>query len=85
MRIHADAGPARRVIRGDLPGEGVEAARILGIDAAFDRVAAQFDVLLPERQLFAIRYLDLQLHQVEAGDHFGHRMLDLQPRVHSMK
>ena len=25
---------------------------------------------------------DLLAHQVEAGDHLGHRMLDLQPGVH---
>ncbi len=27
-------------------------------------------------------HADLLLHQIKAGDHFGHRMLDLQPRVH---
>ena len=25
---------------------------------------------------------DLLLHEVEAGEHLGHRMLDLEPRVH---
>ena len=25
---------------------------------------------------------DLLLHEIEAGQHLGHRMLDLQPRVH---
>ncbi len=26
--------------------------------------------------------LDLRAHEVDPGDHLGHRMLDLQPRVH---
>ena len=35
-----------------------------------------------DRQPLAARDADLPVHQVEAGHHLGHRMLDLQPRVH---
>ena len=82
MRIDADAGPARRVIRGDAPRRRHERVRILGVDPAFDRVAAAHDVALPERELLAGRDADLLLHDVDAGDHLGHRMLDLDARVH---
>ena len=56
--------------------------RILGVDAALDGVAAQRDVLLRERQRLAGGDADLQVHQVESGDQFGDRMLDLQARIH---
>jgi hypothetical protein len=75
-------GPAGRVVRGDLPGEGVKRYGILGVDAALDGVAAQADVLLPEAQLLAGGDADLLLHQVDAGDHLGHGVLDLDARVH---
>ena len=45
-------------------------------------MAAQLDVALRERQLLAARDADLLLHDVDAGDHLGHRMLDLHARVH---
>ena len=38
--------------------------------------------LLRQRQRLAGGDAQLPLDQVEPGDHFGHRMLDLQPRVH---
>ena len=64
------------------PGDGRELVGMLGIDAALDRVPAKCDVLLPERQLLPRGHQDLRLHDVDAGDHLGHRMLDLYPRVH---
>ena len=39
------------------------------------------DVLLRERQLLAGGDADLRLDQVDAGHHFGHRMLDLNAGV----
>ena len=41
---------------------------------------AQF--VLPQRQRLAARHAQLPFDQVDAGDFLGHRMLDLQPRVH---
>ena len=37
---------------------------------------------LRQRQRLARGHAQLPLHQVEAGDHLGDRMLDLQPGVH---
>ena len=45
-------------------------------------MAAQHDVALAEAQLLARGDADLLLHDVDAGDHFGDRMLDLHARVH---
>ena len=76
-------GPDGEISRVICPGEGKKLlSGIFGIDAALDGVAAQLDVFLPERQLLARRHAKLQMHQVEAGDELGHRMLDLQAGVH---
>ena len=56
--------------------------RVFGIDSAFNRPAIALHVLLRERQGLASGYANHQLHQVQAGDALGHRMLDLQARVH---
>ena len=40
------------------------------------------DVVLPDRQLLPRRDADLQLDEVDAGDHLGDRVLDLQAGVH---
>ena len=64
------------------PGEGRELVRVLGVDAALDGVALQLHVALLDRQLFAARDADLLLHDVDAGDHLGDRVLDLHARVH---
>src|SRR5882672_4345824 len=47
VRIDLDSRPPGRVVGRDLSGRGRKLERILGVDAAFDRVAAQLDVLLP--------------------------------------
>jgi hypothetical protein len=64
-----------------LPGEGMK-VWVLGIDAAFDGVAADARCRLAERQPLAGGDLQLLLDDVDAGDHLGDRMLDLHARVH---
>ena len=64
------------------PGDGTNVYGILGVDPALDRVAASHDVALAERELLARGDADLLLHDVDAGDELGHRMLDLHARVH---
>ena len=44
--------------------------------------AVKFDILLAEIQRFSSRDTEHPLHQVDAGDPFGDRMLYLQPGVH---
>ena len=67
----------------DTPGRGQKAVlRVLGVDARFDRRARAADLALLERQRLASGDPELPFDQVEAGHCFGHRMLDLKPRVH---
>ena len=56
--------------------------RRLGVEPRLDGVAVEADVLLPDRQRLASGDADLQLDEVEPGDHLRDRMLHLQARVH---
>ena len=79
--IDADVG--RQFQRHDPAGRGQKAALgILGIKPRLDGVAVDADLRLLERQFFAGGDAELPFDQIEAGDRFGHRMLDLQARVH---
>ena len=66
-----------------VPGRRLEVAcRVLGVDAALDRRArAVGDVSLIAQRL-AGGDADLLLHEVDAGHHLGHRVLDLDAGVH---
>jgi len=55
---------------------------VLGGDSRLDRVPTQAHVLLADRQRFTGRNPQLQLDEVQPGDHLGDRMLDLQAGVH---
>jgi hypothetical protein len=66
----------------DAAGGRLVAVRILGIDPAFDRVAAHLDAALRKRQFLASCHADLHLHDVDAGDQLGDRVLNLHARVH---
>src|SRR5688572_18942131 len=82
VRVDAHAGAARRVEVADQAGRRHERLRILGVDAALDRVAGDRDVGLADRQLPAAGDQQLFLDEIDAGDHLGDRMLDLDARVH---
>ncbi len=84
--VEADAGAARRPVGGDLARVGAErGARVLGRDPALQRGAAESDGLLLESQ-FDERLprgdAHLRDHEVDVGDLFGDRVLDLDARVH---
>ena len=80
---HAAFDLRRRTVAHETSHRRQEAAqRILGIDAALDGPALALDLGLRERQLLAGGHADHELDEIEAGDHLGDRMLDLQPRVH---
>src|SRR5262249_33820130 len=81
---HAVMGAfGRRTIAGEPSDRRREiAVRILGIDAALDRPAFELDVALLEQKPLAGGDADHLLDQIDAGDEFGHRMLDLKPRIH---
>ena len=62
------------------PGAGAKPrAGILGVQAHLDRVAARRRRLALQPP--ACGDVELQADEVDAGDHLGHRVLDLQPRV----
>jgi len=56
--------------------------RVFGIQAHFNRMAIERHLILGDRQRFAARHTNLPRHQIESGDRFGDRVLDLQTRVH---
>ncbi len=58
------------------------AGGVLGDEPGLDRMTGEADVVLGHGQRLARRDPQLQLDQVEAGDHLGDRMLDLEPGVH---
>ena len=45
-------------------------------------MAVEFDVALRQREIGAGADADLLEDEVDVGDHLGHRMLDLDARVH---
>ena len=56
--------------------------RVFGVQAHLDGVAIERHLLLGQRQRLAASDANLPGHQVEAGDGFGDRVLDLQAGVH---
>src|SRR4051812_36876959 len=81
--IDADTMAAGGVIKADRAGRGGEiAGRILGIDAALDRVLLELDIALVERELLTVGDKDLLLDEVDAGAFLGDGMLHLNARVH---
>ena len=86
--VGANPGPGRRLERGDGAPRGLHpavGARGLQVHARLNREAAwSGDLLLREpelRQRPAAGYAELRLHQVEAGNRLGNRVLHLQPGV----
>ena len=66
-----------------VPARGQKSlVRVLGINARLDRMTIGGDLVLLQRQRLPHGDAQLPLHEIEAGDHLGHGMLDLQPRVH---
>ena len=79
-RTPMPAGARNRAI---VPGDrGESPARILGVDAALDGVAAGRHVLRREGERRTARDEDLLADEVDPGGHLGHRMLDLDAGVH---
>ena len=70
------------MVVGHPAGRGQEGLRVLGIDAALDRVAAQADVRLAIAERRAGGDAQLLADDVDAADHLADRVLDLQAGVH---
>src|SRR5574343_1041144 len=82
VRIHANARAAWGMPGIDRARRRDEGIRVFGIDTTLDGVTAELDVFLAEAQLFAGRNADLFLHDIDAGNHFGDRVFDLNAGVH---
>jgi hypothetical protein len=79
-RCSAASGQARRCRRPALRQEA--RCRVLGVKTRFHGVAGHRDVVLRKPERLAGRGAQLQFDEIEAGDHLGHRMFHLKPRVH---
>ena len=87
--IHPDAKTESAAIGGDAAIIGNKV--VLGIlsgDAALNGMTAEADLglrrdagLVQHADMFALGNADLRLDDVQAGDHFGHGMLDLDARI----
>src|SRR5262245_14820554 len=66
----------------DLAGRRAEGNRVLGVDAALDGVSVELHVALFDGKRAAGGNPDLLENQIDVGDHLGHRVLDLNARVH---
>ncbi len=77
--------PGGRLEALDRAGKRQKAAgRVFGVQAELEGMALRFGVF-GHAQRLAVRDTELFEHQVDAAGGFGHRMLDLQPRVHFQK
>src|SRR5262245_15038778 len=82
-RIDPHADPGRLPIRRDPARRGEEpACDVFGVDAAFDRVAANLDLVLSDGQRLPRGDADLLTHDVDPRDRLGDRVLHLHARVH---
>src|SRR6266568_3173495 len=82
VAVDAHAASARGIVHLDAAGAGAEIIEgILGIDAAFDGMAFEMNVLFGKVERLAHRDEDLLLDQIDPGDLFGDGMLDLDALV----
>src|SRR5947209_10251155 len=80
--VETHAGSARRMEDFDQARRRLEVARgIFRVDSTLDHVPAPLDRRF-HRQLGAEGDRDLLFHQIDAGQHLGHRVLDLDAGVH---
>src|SRR5690606_15590542 len=82
VRIHADTGAAWRVPVGDPARTRRELERVFGVDPAFDGVALELHVALAQGELLAGSDQYLLLNQIDAGNHLGNRVLNLNTGIH---
>ena len=79
---HVRSGCRRRQMHEPANRRQKAAIRILGVDARFDRMTVDRELLLRLRQRLAGSDAKLPFDQVGSRDHLGDGVLDLQSRVH---
>ena len=83
MGIETNPHSSRNPELADFPRRRSKAiGGIFGIDPALDAVTLDSYIFLPITKRCAPRHADLFLHQIDAGDHLGDRMFDLNPGIH---
>ena len=82
--VGPDPWPGRARQARNAPGRRGKASPggVFGVDAGLDGVAVPRHVVLRKGQRLAPGDQELEGHQVQAGDHFRYRVLDLQTGVH---
>ena len=80
--IHSNAGPSRHVECGYAARAGNERIGVLRVNAALDAVAPKFDRSDGGLQPLTRGNAYLRLDQIDSSDQFGHRVLDLNARIH---
>ena len=73
-------GPAQ--VRDSPDARQIPVARVFGVQARFHGGAMLGNFVLLFRQAGALRDAQLPLHEIDAGDEFGDRVLDLQAGIH---
>src|SRR5450830_516539 len=82
MCINANTRPAWHMERSNAARGRHKVVRVFSIDTAFNRVAMILNIALAESQFLACSDLDLLLHDINTGNHLGHRMFNLNTRIH---
>ncbi len=81
--VHAHVMPVWKLQPAQRAGTGQKAMlRVFRINARFHGMPLLLNLILLQRQRLSSRHPQLPFDQINAGDHFGDRMLDLQPGVH---
>src|SRR5262249_36121518 len=78
----ADAWTAGSMPRRNLSRRWLVRHGVFSVDAALDRMSAKLNIALSVRQTLTGSDHDLVPDDVDAGNHFSHRMLDLNAGVH---
>src|SRR5690606_29197154 len=82
MRLPTHAKATRRVETRDFTRAWQEGIRVFGVDTALDRMAFDHYFFLFDGQRLAGSDTQLLFDQVNAGDHFGNRVFNLNTGVH---
>src|SRR5204863_4269835 len=78
MAVDPNTASTRRVIHFDATGRGTEIVEgIFSVDTTFDGVTFEDQIALGESEGLTHRDENLLLHDIDAGDLFSDRMLDL--------
>src|SRR5665213_1970223 len=83
MRVYPDTDATREIQTRNTPGRGRERLGVLGVDSAFDGVAAELDRSIENGGQFLARGdADLRFDEVDARNRLRHGVFHLNARIH---